>query len=301
MVLRSSKRWTARLRIAALLGAVSLCAAVSSLRAAEARARELANSAGEAMLRYSEAEHIDETRALNVNGIVLHVSSGSSQRSVDEVLDFFHDRCQRAGAAFAHHLLQAAGAGPTPQPREHLLDATLRAQDDQRGHLACLDLGSEKLGVEELMARLRAFITTLDVSRVGELRFVWARREHNYTKYVAMWTAGSLSLREAFPETGDAPGVDLDELPRPHGAQRVLSAYQQDRAPLLLGYRALGTVTEVEKRYREQLSSHGFAVRSEPLDAGGRWLSIIGPRGAALALLTTDARGGARVSLVPLH
>jgi hypothetical protein len=229
--------------------------------------------------------------------------SGTTTDALASVLDVFHARCRQAAGGFAERL-----AGDNPKPaarkllRDRLLDATLHENGDHDGYVACLDLGPSAPHAGELIDRLRAFVISGDVARVGDLRFVWARRDAELTHYVALWTEGSLPLRTAFPERADAPGVEVPHIPRPEPSQRVLSAWQQAQAPLLVSYRAQGSAHELAGRYREQLVTQGFTVRSCDSSVGpAPCLLIESPRCLALALFTDDRDRAALVTLSPLR
>ena len=298
-------RGASRLRRAmrgVLLAAALAVASVAWLAwTARVKARDALQSAGELMLRYAGAEHIDAPRELVVNGLALHVLSGVSAKPLGTVLDFFEARCKQVGGGFDRkiaRLLQAHGAAPLPAPI--MRGGTLREDDEHNGYLACLDLATDQLATSELIPRLQAFAKSGDIANVGDLRFVWARRDLQQTSYVALWTEGPVPLPVAFPEQGDAPGVDLPSLPRPERSVRVLSAWQRDAAPSLVSYRSETTLDELETSYRRQLSSLGLSVHAGDRQDGVRWLRVEAAEQTTLAVLSQDERGHGLVMLTPL-
>jgi hypothetical protein len=285
--------------VAAALGVLSVAWLAWTARA---KAREGLRSAGELMLRYAGAEHIDAPRELVVNGLALHVLSGVSAKPLGTVLDLFEARCKQVGGGFDREiatLLQRQGAAPLPE--RIMRGGTLREDDEHNGYLACLDLGTDQLGASELIARLQAFAESGDIANVGDLRFVWARRDREQTSYVALWSEGPLPLPVAFPEEGDAPGVDLPSLPRPERSVRLLSAWQRDAAPSLVSYRSETTLDELETSYLRQLASLGLSVRAGDRQDGVRWLRVEAAEQTLLAVLSQDERGRGLVMLTPLH
>jgi hypothetical protein len=284
-----------------LAAALALLSVVWLAWAARVKARDALQSAGELMLRYSGAEHIDAPRELVVNGLTLHVLSGISAKPLATVLDFFQARCKQVSGGFDRELarlLQAQSAPPLPAPI--MRGGTLREDDEHNGYLACLDLGTDQLATSELIARLQAFATSGDVANVGDLRFVWARRDREQTSYMALWTQGPVPLPVAFPEQGDAPGVDLPGLPRPERSVRVLSAWQRDAAPSLVSYRSETTLDDLESRYRRQLTSLGLSVHAGVRQDGVRWLRVEAAEETTLAVLSQDEGGHGLVMLTPL-
>lgn len=298
------RSFAARLRVATLLLAVGLSACCVLGMQAQARANELIARAGEQMLTYAHAQHRDGARTLLVNGVPLHLLSGSTPDSVAGLLDFMHVRCRDAGGRFEEQFRQASRgrlpriAGDTRVP----LDGVLRLDDERGGYLACLDLGGTRVAPEELLRRVRAFLATGNLAEVGDLRFIWARRSGKTTSYVAVFTEGPVPLLSMFPAHADAPGLDLPELPRPTHSQRLLSTWQEDQAPMLVSYRIAAPLATAEADFRALLVQHGYAIRKQdPRAQGSRaWLAGRGAS-SALAIFAADGPDRTVISLTPLH
>jgi hypothetical protein len=298
MMPRVARPVAAMARLGCMLAALCTLAILALGLDARARAHELMQDAGSVMLGYADTDHFDPARTLVLNGTPLHLRSGSTADSVSALLDIFHQRCKRVGAGLGQ--LAAPGA---LSAREALhvpaLDGVLRLNDERGGYVACLDLRASSLTITELRARVRAFIATGDAGAVGDVRLLWARRQGQHTSYVALWSEGRLPLQEMFPTSGDAPGRDAPDLPRPRGARRTLSAWQQDAQPLLVSYGLPEAVTAVAPRYRAELAALGFRVRQVADQSGVLLLQ----RGLSLAsaTLADDGHGGSRLTLVPLR
>jgi hypothetical protein len=262
-----------------VLGGVVFALAVG----ARARADDFVESAGSHLLHGARAG-AGTAQVLHVNGLPLRMEAGRSSQSVRAVLDGFDERCGVHG-----------GAGP--------LRPALRAESDTGGYLACLDLRAPQPATAEIVQRLHAFAASFDLAAIGDLRFVWALRERDGTAFVAVSSEGPVRLAQLFPGRGDAPGIDLQGVPRPPGARRVLSAWQDAQPAMLASYRVELAPAEFVARYRRRLIDGGFAVRPGGGAAGGapRWL--LAERAGAFTAVAIDRAGATRstVTLLPLH
>jgi hypothetical protein len=290
-------RLVAVARVAALL--VCMLVSWASILAywAYARADELIQETGAAMLTYARAQHLDAPRTLLLNGAMFRFVSGSTDDSPRALLDAFQERCKQVGPRLE---LDARALSKTRRVTLGKLpgfDGSLRHDGTDGGYFACLDTGG-KLTPAELRKRLRAFVETRDLATVGDLRFVWAHTDHGRTGYVGVFTQGSVPLGAMFPAHGDAPGQDPPHLPRPMRSRRTLSAWQQDEAPLLSTYAASVSPAALVESYRAQLLASGFAVRQMN---GSRALLVTRADEVATAVLSSDGHGGSSIALTRLR
>jgi hypothetical protein len=247
--------------------------AVLGAGAAHARAGELLGSLGQPLLAYSNAARDEGLRTLVVNGARLQLRTGSSLDSLDAVLDAQVRPCRADGA---------------------WLNPVVHTRGSAQGVAGCI-LPSDSQGLGE---RLRAFASSGDVSSLGQLRVTWAMRSGDETRYVAIGSDGPLELLAMFPTDGDAPGVDLAALPRPPGARRVLSTWQDGAAPLLVSYESSLSLDELERAYTAELSRHGV-VKVMPQPASDeRVLLVAGDEHDHLAILARDGEG-TLISIIP--
>jgi hypothetical protein len=291
------------LRIGALFAALFVLAVVVLSLCIRARAHELMQGAGAAMLSYGRAEHLDGPHVLSLNGARLHLLSGTTRDSVGALLDAFHARCKQVGGGFGRQLARLRPQLDALSPSKRAaFDAVLRADGERAGHLACLDLGGAPIDARELQRRVQAFLATGDLAKVGELRLVWATRDRDRTRYIALWSEGSLPLLAMFPAHEDAPGLDAPELPRPSGTRRLLSALQEQQAAMLVAYRSQGTPQQLELRYSRELTTHGF-LASRLKQPPGQPQAMLLRRGqiAAAATFLNDGHGGTTLTLVRLR
>jgi hypothetical protein len=126
-------------------------------------------------------------------------------------------------------------------------------------------------------------------------------REHGHTTYVAVWNAGSLRLTDLAPVRGDAPGVDVQGMPRPPASRRLLSVFQEGAVPMLVSYRAQLPAAALGARYRKALIDGGFVVRDGAPQRGAPGCLLVS-RGGATTLVLWMHEGAAASSavLVPL-
>lgn len=248
-------------RCIALL-ALSGAAAALSLACVRAHADERILDAGTELLSYARATQLDGARTLIVNGLAVHVLSGSTRDSVSALLDTFHARCQRTSGGLDRLPRELPGQRRRPRIAERALDPVLRHDDARGGYVACLDLGAASLPPRDLVERIRRFLANGDVSEVGDVRFAWAFGTETGTHYVAVYTEGPMPLAKIFPTRGDAPGSDVLGVPRPARARRVLSAFQRDASPMVASYESELAPEAALALFRGQLARHGSSVES---------------------------------------
>lgn len=263
---------TGLVALVAVFGAVLVGG--SAYHGARAQVSENLWDLGSQMMRYAESRNQDAPRDLVLNGQVIRFSSGTADRSVDEVLDFFERRCADVDGGLTEQLdeLRQQHEGRFPEDRSS--SPTLREDNGREGYVACMDYG-QSLSVIELAQRLQRFGETGDVSHVGEMRFVFVRSretpEGPRTHFVAMWTTGSFDLGRMFPETGDAPGVDPEGFARPPRTRRVLSSFERGEPYTMTVYHTRDDQSALELHYRRELSQNGWTLlepaRQAPADA----------------------------------
>ena len=101
--------------------------------------------------------------------------------------------------------------------------------NDQRGGMAALDFGGEKLSMDSFRKRVEAFVKSGDVNDLAKLRYVYFEGNgKGGTRFLTVWSDEHLQLDKLAPKNGqDAPGADLQDVPRYPGTTRVLSAEER--------------------------------------------------------------------------
>ena len=244
--------------LAVAVQALVLCLVV---RASYTRTNEAIMSLAAQMLRYPDARHQDRPRRIRLNGLPLHFTSGSTHQPVSSVLDYVHAKCREQNGTLAEQLdiLIKKGRKLIDRRPYSLVDGVLRYGNEKQGFVGCLARDSKSLNPDDTVKRIRGFLETGDVSRIGELRYVMAERHQETTSFIAFWTEGSANLFTLFPQGGDAPGHDLPGIPRPHDSRRVLSAWELGQSLALAVYVSPHSVlSNLMTSYNRQLEKDGW-------------------------------------------
>ncbi len=251
-------------RVGALLAALFAIAIVVVGHRAKADLHEVMMGFGAQMMRYEGAQRQGAPRQLYLNGERMLLATASTTHSLDAVLDYYERRCMARDGALEQELMRVSGAEASRLPvDERLIDATIRHDTGGRGYVACLDMGEDAIGLTELSARLKSFSDTGNLGDVGHLRYVYVTDETTSRHVVTFWTEGRFELRKVVPETGDAPGRDVDALPRPAGSRRMLSAWEDGQPQSLTVYAFAPQGEEaLERFYRTELPRRGWRVHS---------------------------------------
>ena len=134
----------------------------------------------------------------------------------------------------------------------------VRFGDDERGGVAAIDYGAALDG-DALAARMGAVAATGDLGALGQLQaVVYERRADGGTRYLNLW--GALTLDKLLPAGGgDVGGGDLDGVPRPDGATRVLVAGEHGASGRVVAYRvADASAVAVRGAFLDELHARGW-------------------------------------------
>jgi hypothetical protein len=225
---------------------------------------------------------------ISVNGAQLAYRIETVNAPLARVWQHYADKCSSAAAtaSLAGSLLQWL--------------ATRGAASDTNGYVACVDLVGDDF--ESFARGAESFGKTWDIHDLGSLRYVYLTSDSvdaQRTLVFAMWSDGPLDMAAFVPtDSRDAPGRDLDEVPRPINARRVLSM-SFDGSQMAV-YRVPDTSPQSQARwYRSALRSHAWNVipagDGGPVSSRGHHL-LVGERGvstASIVLSRTD--GGATI------
>jgi len=237
-----------------LLTATAL--ALSSIRA---HFNETLAGFGETVADVIGANLPSTVRGLTVNGLHLEHATTHTRLSLEETVNRVEDLCRRHGG------LQELGAlapNMLPPPRPSRLDGVYSQVGKKQGLVVCLDT-EHPLSVTEFAHRLGAFARTGNLSALGRLRYVFARREGSLTSVLALWTDGDAPLLQMFPPSGDAPGTDPIGVPRPDGSTRLFSAGVKGMPQQVVVYRIGNeSAASMANWYIQGLQERGWAVVS---------------------------------------
>ncbi|QQR90967.1 MAG: hypothetical protein IPJ88_04345 [Myxococcales bacterium] len=266
-----------------------------SVVAAKADLNEMLLNLGPEMIRYSATSKQDNARTVLINGQSIKLSVGTTNDSVNQVLDQFEDRCAKHDGRLNERLDKT--------PYSKLFDSTLRHDSEKRGYVACFDFGEGELDVKELSKRLNRFAESGNISEVGEFRYFYVERGKEKTLFANLWSEGSLNIFEMFPNQGDAPGFDLPDVPRPGGSRRLISAKEVGHPQTLAIYGgAKQNGRELFRFYQKVLAKSGWDLSEDP-DALKRQKTsphtLVAEKGSRMVAIVTgtnsDGRGFANV------
>jgi hypothetical protein len=291
------------LRVLGVLAVLQAGLSAWSLHKARASLDEVILSLGAQLMLYKNARKQSPPRSLVLNGLALQLSTGTSGDPPHAILDQFASMCRaragKLGRQFpeAQKLLKKQGGEPG------LLDGVLRAGDHRRGAVACLDVGTQQLSIQEFVARMARVAESGDFAQLGALRYVTVEGDESGSAFVALWSEDALRLGQAFPEHGDAPGADFDFVPRPAHARRILSAWENQSAQGINVYLTQAAEPEaLETYYRHELSRRGFKLLNPSGTKGAKLRGLVAERqGHSVAFsFSKTPEGEGLVSIEPL-
>ena len=246
------------LRLGAFILFVALAISGVSLHHARAQLSESLMNLGVDMLRYEGAEHQQEPRTLVLNGQPIQIATGYATHTVEQVLDVYESRCRDHDGELTEQLDEALSRTTHLGFSSRLLDATLRANDEEHGYVACIDSGTERIELPTWIERIESFTRTLDLSDIGGMRYVFAQRyeaegEEDVTHFITVWVEGSFDLGAMFPAEGDAPGIDLEDVPRPVRSRRLFSTLEIGHDKVLVMYETDEPKSRVVAFYKREM------------------------------------------------
>jgi hypothetical protein len=230
------------------------------LSSAQAHFGESLTVFGDELAHWTAGKVNSKQGRLALNGVAIHRVTIGTPLSVKDALDRLQQVCMGRGGLENPEALLKPDLGLRKSTSAHVWDGTFRHDARNQGVLACIDT-ERPLTVVELVRRLQDFGRTGNLASVGALRYVLARREADVTSLLVLWTAGDAPLLRMFPESGDAPGREVPDMPRPVGSRRLLSAVDQTSPYAITVYRSEGSSPiSVRTWYERELQSQGWRV-----------------------------------------
>jgi len=259
---------------------------------------------GARMMAYDDASHQDAPRDLVINGQILRLSSGMTDHSATDVLDFFEARCAAADGQLSLQIEQVLADHPEVEG-DSPDSPTVREDNGRTGYVACIDLGPNSIDIPELARRLGVFGETGDVAAIGDARYVFVEQtgsgDDTRTHFVAMWTEGEFNVNTMFPETGDAPGRDLDGVSRPPRARRVLSGHESGMPHSMTVYSTRLSEADLDSFYRRDLERNGWTLlelaEPAPTAAPPTLIAERGERMVTIMFQPDAQRGGSSAAI----
>jgi hypothetical protein len=314
---RFSPRVAAWLRVSLYVGALAMALFLWSARAVYAETELALREMTQGLAAELGPELMGEPARFSINGQILHFAVAQSRLPVAEVLARFEASCHGAREPIGLELPEDNGKQATFVRAllaftERLL--VMRSEQPGEGHLLCFAQPPGRSGLAGMVQGVQEFAASGDLSRLGQLRHVSARAFPDGTTQVrTVWSEGSLALLSLFPVSGDAPGEDPRDVPRPSSARRVGSARIAGRPFGLHVYASREPPQALLSFYERALSARGWervptlpeleangAARAQSSTGGDTLARAFTRDGRALTLGLRAASEGSVISLVDL-
>ena len=246
--------------IARLTTFVVVCGAVLlyvDYRVAKASVMEKLLGIGQRMAPFLDnAREVEPPREVHMNGVRLWVAAGHTDHSPSEVRRWYAERYAGKGTATDVITEGLKTVKVLPPSVNGLSQASFG--DENIGGMAALDLGN---GVT--LKQLKPMILKLASGKIGEvghLRYLYFERTANGgTRYLTVWTDDQFDLTKFLPSgSEDAPGSDIDGVPRYPGSVRVLAADERGRVAQMAVYNGTGSPETAAMFYDARMRTLGW-------------------------------------------
>ena len=253
-----------------------------------------------------DARLVEKPREVHMNGVRMWVAAGHTDHSPAEVRSWYAERYAGKGS-ITDVITEELKRGKVLPPTVNGLSQASFG-DDNIGGMAALDVGkglSIKM-LQPLVMKLAAG----KIGEVGHLRYMYFERTGNGgTRYLTVWTDDQFDLTKFLPSgSDDAPGSDIEGVPRFPGTVRVLSADERGRAAQMVVYNGQGTPETAEMFYDARMQTLGW--KSDPgftrtaLEQGMHSMRFMNAKGHEVVVdLAADEKHGQglTVTLLQLH
>lgn len=260
------------LRLSAFIAVVYVIAMALAVHRVRAEVEQMMLGLGEELMRYPGAQH-ESARQVFFNGAAIELRVDTVPGSMGEVLGHYERLCQQYDGELGEELADLMKHKEVAQKLEasakldpSLLDGVMAAQTDRAGFVLCLDMGSERRGLDKLAERAKRMMTTGDLGEIGHLRYAWAKpiegAETERTFLLTMWSDTELNLFRMLPMDGrDVDGRDVVDVPRPVKSTRILSSWESGKPYGVTMYAAEGQSPDaLERHYQSLLPEHGWRL-----------------------------------------
>lgn len=237
----------------------SLIIAGASIRSAYGDFKDSAMIMGRQLATFGDVE--GRISRVQLNGEPIYLTSAVTRATAHDVLDRFEALCrehaggmdkmfERLPENLKNDFVAADGTAGV---------GIIRNEQGSEGMIACL--AQEPLeGWDNLLTRLKQTVDTGDLSKVGDLRYVYVNENgEGRTHVVTVWTDGPFNLFNVAPMNGEeAPGSDSPNAPRPQDAIRLLSATVEGAPYAVRIYDSSAPQREVLALYDESMPARGW-------------------------------------------
>lgn len=275
------KRWAGVARVAMYLGLVNFGISYLLMRSAFAGAERAVQRLGAQLTKELGGQVLGEPQAVSVNGQLLLLAAKQTDLSVKAVLDQFDAHCEAHSGGLREEFEKIPGFDQRKLALPESMrdpgrigiirsDAGHAVDSETEAHLVCIAQPKEGGGVAGLITRVKEFMATGDAARIGEMRYVAARKMDNgKTQVIAIWTEGKFNIEAMFPDRGDAPGSDALDFPRPPQSVRSFSAVMPNHPYAVRFYDSSEAPARVLSFYDRTLTQAGWATRPSSMTQAG--------------------------------
>lgn len=249
------------LRLATFIGVACAVLLYLDYRVARASVMEHLLGIGQRMAPFLDDAHlVEKPREVHLNGLRMWVAAGHTDQRPAEVRRWYAERYAGKGSATDTMTEALKAAKMLPPSVTGLSQATFG--DDKMGGMAALDMG-QHVDLRTLQAALRKLVTG-KIGEVGHFRYLYyERNETGGTRFLTIWTDDQFDLTKFLPSGGeDAPGRDIEDVPRYPGTIRVLSGDERGRAAQMAVYTGPGSSDTAAMFYDARMRTLGW--QSDP-------------------------------------
>ncbi|MCS6915797.1 MAG: hypothetical protein RMK29_15590 [Myxococcales bacterium] len=215
----------------------------------------------------------EKPRAIYLNGFPMYVSTGRTDRSIKDVLDFYQERYP--GGALKQIVGKPVG---------------IRREGESTGTLMVVDVADKATALE-------VFDGKRTLPEAGPVRLVYARRAGLHTEYLIAWSERPMPRTVLEPvQSGDVPGRDVAGVPRPQGAVRSFSFEEPGAGYRLVMYRVAESPEQALRSAAARLDAEGWQEDRSFADAARQRRKLMArfSRGNRDVVVTARPLGGTR-------
>lgn len=297
---RRTKRRRNWAGLSRVIGVWSLCFGLGLglwVKSAVAGVGESIDDLGQQMLAWYGGKTTSAPRLLSINGLPFRLESAVTDATIQETFDHFAAQCRKRAGVTTEQKTKDSGHELALEDYRDLGSGVLRRASEEKGTIVCIDT-TRPLEATEILARIRRYTETWNLSDIGQLRALSAHRVGGRTQVLMMAAVGAMSLKQAFPKAGDVPGQEPKHVPRPPESRRMFDAAEHDVGNAIHIYESPGHEPSVLAAfYRTELEDRGWTVTDGR--SPGMLLAEQGQR-RLLVLSTAVTAEKLRTSLVEL-
>jgi hypothetical protein len=244
-------------RLTVFIGVVCAVLLYVDYRVAKASVMEKLLGIGQRMAPFLDDAHgTERPREVHMNGVRLWVAAGHTDHSPSEVRRWYAERYAGKGTMTDVITEELKKAQILPPSVNGLSQASFG--DENIGGMAAIDAGNG-LNIRSLQPLVMK-LASGKIGEVGHLRYLYFEKLANGgTRYLTVWTDDQFDLTKFLPSgSDDAPGRDIEGVPRYPGAVRVLAADERGRAAQMAVYNGQGSTEGGTMFYQARMRTLGW-------------------------------------------